>query len=98
MAFDQIFNLFEGLLWTGIALVCFFRVRRSPHNRDLLTGAGVTFLLFGITDFVEIRTRAWFDPWPLLAVNVLCVSMLLFLLILYRKRKATGTPPDQTRD
>jgi len=45
--------------------------------------AAVTFLLFGLSDIVEVQTGAWWHPWWLFLWKSLCVISMVSLLILY---------------
>ncbi len=47
--------------------------------------AAVSFILFGLTDFVEMRTGAWWHPWWLLAWKGGCVAVMVGLLLTYRR-------------
>lgn len=85
--FGQFFNLCEGLLWLGIAAVIAVRTARSAGPKGLGFGGAVSFALFGVSDFIEMRTGAWYAPWPLLALKAMCVVALLAHLTLYLRRK-----------
>lgn len=86
------FNLVEGTLWVLIAVIFANRARRKTEFRNLQIAASVAFLAFGISDFIEMRTGAWFRPWPLLVLKAFCLAAFVVLLRLYvvRKRKASG--------
>lgn len=77
----SVFNFFEGLLWLGVAvgLACVYHKRR--RNADLTVAAGLLFMTFGLSDFVEIQTGGWYKPWWLLAWKA---SDLVGLLVVYR--------------
>lgn len=96
LTFDQLFNLGEGLLWLAIGLVIGIRTLRSKDGKRIGCGAAVSFALFGVSDFIEMRTGAWYSPWSLLALKAACVVSLLAHFIAYRKRqgrKATSDMP-----
>ncbi len=98
LTFDQLFNLGEGLLWLGIGLVIATRTLRSKDGKRIGYGAAVSFALFGVSDFIEMRTGAWYSPWSLLALKAACVASLLAHFIAYRKRqgsKATSGMPGE---
>ena len=84
---DQTFNLAEGILWTVLAILFFVRSHKFPAWRTLMLGTSLSFLLFGISDFIEVRTRAWYEPWSLFVLKAACVLSLLIHFILYRCRK-----------
>jgi hypothetical protein len=73
-------NYVECALWCVIAVgfMGFWIAKRVP---DLLVGA-VAFALFGLSDYIETGTGAWWTPWWLLALKAACV--LTFLALLYR--------------
>lgn len=92
MAVDAIFNLFEAALWFAISAVFFFRgmVRaggKTPESRALrreLFLLAAAFAAFGVSDIIESRTGAWWEPWWLLALKTACV--LVFLRAFWRYR------------
>ncbi len=73
----QIFNLCEAGLWSVIAVVLAIRaVRvRGPLRRTLLLLAA-TFFVFGISDLIEAKTGAWWQPWWLAVLKVGCGIVL----------------------
>ena len=83
---DQTFNLLEAFLWMTIAAAFFVRLRRQKDHRDLARAAAVAFLLFGISDLIEIQTRAWYQPIGLFLLKAACVVTFLICFALYRKR------------
>lgn len=87
----RVFNLVEGVLWVGIGIVLLWRSRSPQGVRFPIIVAGVTFILFGISDFIEIRTGSWFEPPWLLLWKVGCVVSLVSCLIWYLvdRRKET---------
>ena len=86
---DQIFNIFEGLLWVNIAAFLAWRSFKQKEYRKLLFGSSMSFLLFGVSDFIEVYTRAWYSPPALFLLKAACVlSFIIHLGIYYRlKRK-----------
>jgi len=85
---DQAFNFFEGLLWIAIGFVFAWRAFKNPEYRSLQIGASVSFLLFGVSDFIEMRTGAWYTPWTLLALKTACVLSFLIHLRIYMIQKS----------
>ena len=47
--------------------------------------ATFTFLLFGLSDIVEVQTGAWWHPWWLFFWKSLCVLSMFCLLIFFVK-------------
>ncbi|WP_417388339.1 hypothetical protein [Gimesia sp.] len=84
---DQIFNLAEGVLWISIASVFLFRLRHMQQNRDLSIASVIAFALFGVSDFIEVSTRAWYQPLSLFILKACCVVTLVTVFILYSRRQ-----------
>lgn len=78
------FNLMEGCYWVGLGVLAAWRIRR-PVRRYLLTA---DMVIFGLSDFVEMQTGAWWRPWWLLVWKASCIGFLLFIIIhyLYERR------------
>ena len=87
MEFDQIFNLIEGVFWISIAALLIYHAAKKTEYRSILIGSSITFLLFGISEFIEINTRAWYHPWSLLTLKALCVLSLFVHFVWYLKIK-----------
>ncbi len=81
-------NTLEAGLWLVIGFV--FAVvawRRVGRERSSCYAASITFVLFGLSDIVEISTGAWWRPWWLLVWKGLCVVSLVMLYIHHRNRR-----------
>lgn len=88
LSIHRMFNLVEGLVWLGVGaflLLKSWKARKcnEPLRRPVLVAA-VAFILFGISDFIEIRTGSWFQPIWLFAWNAICVVTLLGCWIVAR--------------
>jgi len=85
----QLFNLVEGIFWIFIGVLFFIAANRPQnYSRRFWIIGGVNFVLFGLTDFIEIRSGTWWQPWWLLAGKALCLCVGAGLFIeFYRKRK-----------
>ena len=84
----HIFNLVEGVWWIGLGIWVWWCgvIRRRLHKTIL----SVILLLFGISDFVEMSTGAWWEPaWLLVwkAACVACVIIFIILIVLERRVK-----------
>ncbi len=77
------FNLVEAFIWIGIGIVLLWKSRSFERVRSPAILAGVTFILFGVSDFIEIRTGSWIEPLWLLIWNVCCVASLVSCLVWY---------------
>ena len=57
------FNFFEALFWIAIAAGFGVTYWRKRQNGDLMLAAGLLLFEFGLSDFVEMQTGAWYRPW-----------------------------------
>ena len=80
------FNLCEGVLWWTIAIGMAVAAFHYRGYRDLLLTASVLFVAFGASDFVEMFTGAWYDPWWLLAWKAINLVCLIVVYVIYRRR------------
>jgi len=75
----EFINWGEVFLWPIIGFMCLIKaVKEKNPKRVQLCILGVTFMVFGLTDFIELRTGAWWKPLGLLVLNALCVSNIVF--------------------
>lgn len=62
------------------------RVLPLCRGRALVLGIGL--VMFGISDFVEMASGAWWEPWWLLVWKGICVGVfILFFIHLYFERR-----------
>ena len=83
------FNAFEALLWVAFAVLVPIATKAVLPARDRVILA-IAFVVFGVTDFIEIYTGAWWEPWWLLCMKGLCVIVFLYGIGRYhhfRKRR-----------
>jgi hypothetical protein len=85
MSLHAVFNYGEAGLWFVIAFVLALRLRMKRPWRWLLP---LAFAVFGVSDLIEVRTGAWWDPWWLLVMKAACV--LVFLLAFRERRRQEG--------
>ena len=85
-------NLIEGIFWSGVGF-CFALSLLAPSVRPDKAVAAVTFILFGVSDFIEMRTGAWWTPWWLLAWKAACVVAMAALLWRYEHRSRRRARP-----
>jgi len=80
-------NVIEAVFWLAVAATVYLRSERSsgPGRLDLGTRAAVAFFWFGISDFIEVRTGAWYRPLGLLAMKGICVAVLLHCFVCHRR-------------
>ena len=79
-------NFAEGILWLVIA-AGFAVALLWPGARPGKVVAAVNFAAFGVSDFVEMRTGTWAEPWWLAAWKVACVGVMAVQLFLYTKQQ-----------
>jgi len=82
----QAYNSFEVFLWgwIGIGLVLYFSFKGGWHrNRGI--GAGGLFLLFSLSDAIEVQTGAWWSPVWLLLWKVLNIIGFIAVYLNYKR-------------
>lgn len=93
-------NIAEAALWFAFALLLARRARASGFRslRRVYAVAAMLFMFFGLSDLVETRTGAWWQPAWLLAWNVVCVTGLAACLVAGRRiRHRARALPDLGR-
>ncbi|MGB3403048.1 MAG: hypothetical protein WBA77_10185 [Microcoleaceae cyanobacterium] len=80
-------NYIEAGLW-GIFAIGFTQaaIKNTGKIRTQRIIAAVTFLLFGLSDIVEVQTGAWWHPWWLFLWKSLCVISMVILLTLHLRK------------
>lgn len=86
LSIHAVFNYLEAGLWFVIAFALVVRSRMTMPWRWLLP---LAFAAFGISDLIEVRTGAWWEPWWLFVLKAACV--LVFLLA-WRALRRQGRP------
>ena len=87
------YNAFEVVLWFLIGMECLRRGISGEARRTPAFVASIAFVLFALSDAVEIMTGAWWEPWWLFVWKAVCVVTLLALLLesrLTMKRRAAS--------
>jgi hypothetical protein len=89
MMTDFQFNFIEGIWWIGLGLSIFpFRFSYSIIRKYRLPLCA-TLILFGISDFVEMATGAWWQPWWLLVWKTLCIVLgIIFIIFIYKEKNS----------
>jgi hypothetical protein len=73
-----IFNYAEATFWWTFALVFFIRaVRGEQQWRRGQLILGFAFTGFGLSDWIEVGTGAWWRPWWLLALKGVCLLIIV---------------------
>lgn len=88
MKFDPAFvygNYIEACLWASVGVIALVK-----RNSVWSVGLGCTLIIFGVSDVVETRTGAWYEPWWLLMWKAVCIVLILWfglsVLIIRRGR------------
>ena len=101
LAADGLFsygNYIEAGLWIVVAAVfAVFAGLKTGRVRTRCLLAVPTFLLFGISDIVEVSTGAWWKPWWLLVWKAACIAAMLALLTDYLRNPTTNTKQDDDK-
>lgn len=90
-------NQIEALLWFLFSVGFLVRAfRTAGRNRRLAVILAVSFLAFGISDLIEVRTGAWWRPLWLLLLKSGCIAVFAYALwehlrLRRRDRDAAGT-------
>lgn len=85
-------NMIEGFFWLTVAAILYWQSRKEPDRRlkGVADRAGLVLFWFGISDFIEVGTGAWYRPFGLLLLKAGCIAFLLYCFIEYlrlRKRE-----------
>jgi hypothetical protein len=85
-------NYFECCFWIaiglGFAIAAFVK---GPRGMCLITAG--TLVLFGVSDYVEAQTGAWWRPWWLLVWKGGCLVVFVALLIRRARTRAPVPSP-----
>lgn len=82
-------NYIEAVIWfifAGAFAVSAIKNRNLVRLHRII--ATFTFLLFGLSDIVEVQTGAWWHPWWLFVWKSLCVLSMFCLLIFHLKMRS----------
>ena len=80
-------NYVEAGLWIAIALAFAASCVWRGSDKKTCVAAALTFLLFGVSDIVEVQTGAWWRPWWLFAWKAACVLSMICLLVRWLRRR-----------
>ncbi len=86
---EVIGNYIEGVFWTIVGIVLAIAGQRANSAyRGLSIAASGTFVVFGLSDFVEAQTGAWWRPLWLLGWKASCIVVLAWCYWKYRRIRA----------
>ncbi|MCK5594700.1 hypothetical protein KAI19_00810 [bacterium] len=78
-------NYIEAILWALIAITVLIRSRKSPKQlKQIAVQTSIAFFSFAVSDLIEVQTGAWWRPWWLLLLKIICVIALCLNFIRYR--------------
>ena len=92
MDLEEMGNLIEGAFWLAVGAAFLVALAWKEFRWDKMVAAA-NFALFGVSDFIEMHTGAWWRPWWLLAWKGACVVVMATQLAVYvraSKRKKAG--------
>ena len=75
--FAAIFNLCEASLWFVIAAIIAWKLCKRTQIARFYWLLPPTFVVFGISDFIESRTGAFWEPQWLLVMKTGCVVVFV---------------------
>ena len=82
----ELFNLIESFWWIGLGIGLMFVPAISKFYK---TALAIILILFGVSDFVEMVTGTWWQPWWLLVWKTLCISVGIILIIhIFNERRS----------
>ena len=84
--FFGVFNFVESVFWMGLGVgLVVYDFMKSKGGMVLKVLGGV-FVVFGVSDIVEVYSGAWWRPWWLLVWKGSCVFVIVWgILYLWRK-------------
>ena len=96
--FAAIFNLCEASLWFLIAAIIAWKLRKRTLIARFYWLLPPAFVVFGISDFIESRTGAFWEPWWLLVMKTGCVIVFVIVGILHRRVKPRPNPAHRSSE
>lgn len=94
MNYVDAINAFELVWWIALGAVVAIRSRRMERRwQHLGFIAAVTLVLFGISDGVELWTKAWWKPWWLLGWKAACIAVLAGCIAARARLNRQHAPP-----
>ncbi len=78
---SDIVNITEIILWSCIGIgFTVIAARRKGSERLRVFILALAFLVFGLSDFIELQTGAWWRPIWLLFMKAACVAVFVLAL------------------
>ena len=88
MSSYTLFNLYEAIFWIIVGITSYVIGRYLPQKyRGISIYSSLIFILFGLSDFIEIKTQGFLYPivWWLLLWKIICVLAMVHIIIWYLK-------------
>jgi hypothetical protein len=86
-----VFNYSEAGVWIVFSVIFGVSALATRRFKRLFLVFCITFLLFGVSDIIEVQTGAWWRPFWLLLLKASCVISLVVCWIRYfRLRGRSG--------
>jgi hypothetical protein len=80
------FNIFEAFFWITVGAGFLWMIlRHACKSVKVWTLATILLMLFGVSDFFEAQSGAWWRPWWLLTWKGLCLFALIALYAWHRR-------------
>jgi hypothetical protein len=87
LSYDSVtlFNVFEVVLWSVLGLAILFWRALPMHWMSWNLPLACALFGFALSDYIEIQTGAWWQPWWLFPFKACCfLSMIYFMVLYYR--------------
>lgn len=83
------FNLIEALIWFSISVkFATLAIKNATALKRAFIVFSLTMFLFGISDLIELFTRAWYKPVGLFLLKASCVVSIAYcVFVFFRNRK-----------
>jgi hypothetical protein len=93
MSYVDAINAFELVWWIALGVIAAVRSWHSEGRwRYLGFIAAATLVMFGISDGVELWTKAWWKPWWLLTWKAACITVLVGCIAARARLKRQDNP------
>jgi heme/copper-type cytochrome/quinol oxidase subunit 3 len=87
---SDIVNVTEIILWSSFGIgFAVIATRRRGTQRIRLFVLALAFLAFGLSDYLELQTGAWWRPLWLLVLKAACVAVFFLALRRHLREKAS---------
>lgn len=92
MSAFEIVNWGEVVLWPTFGVACLVYALKKGSGADrILWILAPTFVLFGVSDFIELRTGAWWRPLGLLLLKAACIAVFLTAAFRHYRKSQSKT-------